>query len=414
MAVVLVVALIALGAGAAYFWKDIERRIKKTDVNVTAAGGGVLNILVIGTDYREGAQSREDLKRFGKADGKRADTIILMQVVPSEKRAVLVQFPRDLWVPIPGKGTAKINSAFAAGADKVIETVEQLSGVPVNHYVEVNFYGFRALVDAIGGIDVCLDRPMRDSVLQFRLPAGVSHLGGNEALTYVRSRHSDADGDFGRIRRQQQFMRTVVAKLGRPSVLLNPFKVRSLATAFASNVTTDQDFKLTDMARLAQSVRSVSPEAMRSYTVPGEVGSTGGQSVVFMDRDRAEALFQALRDKADPEQALAPKPVPVVVEDASGKNLGRRVGDDLGQRGFQVTGVTEAPAPQKATSVISPRASANDARRLVGIVPGAKLLFGGTEIRLVLGSSFTGLTQAPKGEAPAPSGPCADFDPGAQ
>lgn len=414
VAFVLVCFLIMGAATAAYFWKDIERQIHRKDLPglVEAAGSPTLNILVIGTDSRESPMSREDIKRFGRVGGKRADTIILVQVVPSQRRAALVAFPRDLWVPIPGHGINKINSAFQYGPDVVIEAVHQISGVSINHYVEVNFNGFRRLVDSIGGIDVCLDRAMNDKMLQFRLPGGVSHLDGNAALTFVRSRHADADGDFGRIRRQQQFLRTVVAKLGRPSVLVNPFRVHSLATAFAANVTTDRDFKLTDMAKLARNVKSVSPEQMQTYTVPGELGRAGGQSVVLPDTERANVLFGALRDAIDPAQALAPNPVRVAVEDASGRGIAAAVASELTKRGFVVTRSGPAARTQRRSQVISPGPLFNDARRVVVVVPGAQLLRGGTEIRLVLGTGFRELAQAPKGEAPAPGGPCANFKPG--
>lgn len=368
---------------------------------------------MIGTDFRDPSQTRQDVKDFGRVGGRRADTIILVQAVPTERRAVLVQFPRDLYVPIPGRREGKINSSFEDGPDKVIQTVQGLTGIPINHYVEVNFYGFRHLVDAVGGVDVCLDQPLRDSQLRFRLPAGVTHLDGKTALSFVRSRHSDPDGDFGRIRRQQQFLRTIVAKLGQPSILLNPLRVHNLATAFAANVTTDRDFKLGDLARLARHVRSVKPEQMQTFTVPGEIGRARRESVVLLDRERADVLFRALREVRDPEQALAPQPVEVAVEDASGKALGSSVAAELGKRGFVVSRTATLPTIQSRTEVHSPRVRANDARRLIGVVPGSRLLFKGADIRLVIGSRFGGLAKAPKGEAPRPGGPCQNFNSGA-
>lgn len=409
----LVLVLLAAGAGAAYFWKDIERRIRRVGVGeLTAASGGTRNILVIGTDSRAFVDTAEDARKFGRVGGRRADTVMLVQAVPSERRAVLLSFPRDLWVPIAGDGMGKITTSFEHGPEAVIQTIQDLTGIPVNHYVQVDFNGFRHLVDAVGGIDVCLDKAMRDSVLRFRLGAGPHHLDGDSALTFVRSRHSDADGDFGRIRRQQQFLRAVVSKIGKPSVLLNPIRMHGLAGAFAENVTTDREFRMTDMLRLAKNVREVSPDQMQTYTVPGDIGRAGSQSVVRMDRQKAEPLFQALRDGQDPAEALAPKPVQVVVQDASGRGVGERVAADLRARGFEVAGVVEAPAVQTRTTVMSPRSSANDARRVLSVVSGARLAYGGTSITLVVGTNYRGLVQAPKGEAPQPGGPCVGFDPG--
>jgi LCP family protein required for cell wall assembly len=413
-AIVVTVALVAGAGGAAWSWKEIERRLHRTEVDLQPVTGPAMNVLVIGSDSRSGLRDPEDIKRFGRSvEGKRSDTIILAQIVPSQKRAVLIHFPRDLWVSIPGRRDAKINSAYDLGPQTLVDTIERLSGVPINHYVEVDIKGFRNMVNSVGGIDVCLDRPLRDSVLQFRLPAGPSHLDGNTALTFVRSRHADPDGDFGRIRRQQQFLRAVVSKVGRPSVLLNPFRLNGLATAFASNVTADKELALGDLIPLARSVQRVTPEQMETFTVPGDIGRAGGQSVVLVDKVKAGKLFSAVRNAEDPKGVLEPAPTELVVEDASGKSVGASVAESLKARGFSVLRMVDSAQVKTQTSVIAPRSAANDARKVVAIVPGSTLLFGEGEMRLVIGSSFKGLVPAPKGEGPAPAGPCAGFNPAA-
>lgn len=324
----LVITVLATAAGAAYFWREIEGLFERQDLVLDPAGGGALNILLVGSDSREGISDPKDVERFGSVGGRRADTIILAQVVPSQRRGVIVGFPRDLWVSIPGNGrthrthSGKINSAYGLGQQTLIDTVQQTTGLPINHYMEVDITGFRHMVDAIGGIDVCVTEPFYDSKLRFQLPQGPNHLDGNAALSYVRARHATPDGDFGRIRRQQQFLRAVMNRVGRPAVLGNPLRVNELARAFASNVTVDQYFQLDDMIRFAVSVKRIPPDALKTYTVPGDIGRAGGQSVVLADGDRAGKLFGALRDNVDPAERLEARPQGPASSGASGASPG--------------------------------------------------------------------------------------------
>jgi anionic cell wall polymer biosynthesis LytR-Cps2A-Psr (LCP) family protein len=143
-----------------------------------------------------------------------------------------------------------------------------------------------------------------DSKLNFRLPQGGNHLDGNTALSYVRARHATPDGDFGRIKRQQQFIRAVMGQIGKPAVLGNPVRVNELARSFAQNVTVDQAFQLDDLVRFALSVRRVGPDQLLTYSVPSHSGSVGGQSVVLINSQEAEVLFSALRNGADPSEVI--------------------------------------------------------------------------------------------------------------
>jgi LCP family protein required for cell wall assembly len=301
--------LIVAGVAAGYsYWRIIGGLFTRTSVSLEPASGGVLNVLLVGSDSREGLQDPLDVERFGSVGGRRADTIILAQIVPGQQRGVLLHLPRDLYVTVHGEGRqfqAKINSAYNYGPQGVIDTVGALTRLPINHYMEVDIRGFRGMVDAIGGIDVCVaDSNFYDSTLNFRLPQGNNHMDGNSALSYVRARHATPDGDFGRIKRQQQFIRAVMGKVGKPAVLGNPVRVNELARAFAQNVTVDQFFQLDDLVRFALSIRRVGPEQLLTYSVPGRSGRVGGQSVVLIDTQQAEVLFSALRNGADPSQVL--------------------------------------------------------------------------------------------------------------
>ena len=304
----LLIIVAAFGAGYAY-WRVIGGLFTRTNVTLDPAAGGVLNVLLVGSDSREGLSDPADIQRFGSVGGRRADTIILAQIVPSEQRGVLLHLPRDLFVTVHGAGgrqyEAKINSAYNDGPQGVIDTVGALTRMPINHYMEIDIRGFRQMVDAIGGIDVCIDDPdFYDSRLNFRLPQGTNHLDGNSALSYVRARYATPDGDFGRIERQQQFIRAVMGKIGKPSVLGHPVRVNELARAFARNITVDQLFQFDDLVRFALSVRRVGPDQLLTYSVPGRTGHVGSQSVVLIDTQPAEVLFSALRNGADPSQAV--------------------------------------------------------------------------------------------------------------
>jgi anionic cell wall polymer biosynthesis LytR-Cps2A-Psr (LCP) family protein len=129
-------------------------------------------------------------------------------------------------------------------------------------------------------------------------------MDGNTALSYVRARHATANGDFGRIERQQQFIRSVMGKIGKPAVLGNPARVNELARSFAQNITVDQSFQFDDLVRFALSIRRVGPDQLLTYSVPGHSGRVGSQSVVLIDTQQAEVLFSALRNGADPSQVI--------------------------------------------------------------------------------------------------------------
>jgi LCP family protein required for cell wall assembly len=303
----LVLLVVAATVGGFLYWRVIGGLFDRQDVNLTPASGKALNVLLVGSDSREGLTDPLDVERFGSVGGRRADTIILAQLVPTEQRGVMLHFPRDLFVNVHAEGRqfeSKINAAYGYGPQSVIDTVGALTRVPINHYMEIDIRGFRAMVDAIGGIDVTNDTSLYDSKLNFKLPAGTSHLDGNQALSFVRARHATPDGDFGRIKRQQQFIRAVMSKVGKPSVLGNPVRVNDLARSFAANVKVDQYFQLDDLVRFALSVRRVGPDQLETFSVPGNVGYRARQSVVVMDPTQAEPIFAALRNGDDPGKLI--------------------------------------------------------------------------------------------------------------
>lgn len=316
--------IVASVSGFYLYARVINGLFTRTNVSLQAASGNALNILLVGSDSRSGLTSPADVARYGsnQVSGQRADSIMLMQIIPKQQRGVLLSFPRDLWVTIHNgqhEFHSKLNSAYSFGPQAMIDTVAGITGIPINHFMEINFVGFRRMVDAVGGIDVCMSQRIYDSQLRFGLPTGKSHLDGIAALNFVRARHATPGGDFDRIKRQQQFLRAVMTKIGRPNVLGNPVRVNQLARSFAQNVKVDQYFQLSDMIRFALSVRRVGLDQLETYSVPGDVGDIGGASVVELDPTRATPLFNAIKNAQDPRTVLGSPATPAPAPRSTGR-----------------------------------------------------------------------------------------------
>ncbi|MFJ9713685.1 LCP family protein [Streptomyces sp. NPDC101234] len=283
----------------------------------TALVRGAQNILVIGSDTRAGDGNR----RYGKDSGtERSDTTILLHLAADRRSATAVSLPRDLMVHMPGclqsdghRGEPSFtlfNSAFEVGGSAcTVRTVEKLTDIRVDHYVVVDFSGFKDMIDAIDGVQVCLKKPIDDKAAKLRLPAGRVTLDGEQALGYVRARKSLGDGsDTGRMDRQQQFLGALVGKVQSSDVLLNPAKLYPLLDAATSALTTDPELaSLRGLYQLVRGVRAIPTEHVQFLTVPRE------PYVYDSNRDqlvagRADALFSLLR---------ADRPVAVTKKNAS-------------------------------------------------------------------------------------------------
>jgi LCP family protein required for cell wall assembly len=270
----------------------------------------VCNYLILGSDSRKGL-SPEEQEVFGtdKEIGgeNRSDTIILVQTDPRRDKAVIVSFPRDLWVEIPGKGSGKINSAFEGGIDGggpqlVARTVERLTGLDINHLLYVDLAGFEGIVDTLGGVDMCIPYDIYDPLTALDLEAGCQRLDGHDALGYVRTRHLPCDSvpDFARIGRQQQFLRAVINRLLQPEELI---QAPRLVKPIARNLVTDRGFDLGEVIYLVNKLHGLGTTDARAEfrAVPGTPtliypeGYPGGLSVVRMD-PAARDLFRALRE----------------------------------------------------------------------------------------------------------------------
>ncbi|MYV42620.1 LytR family transcriptional regulator [Streptomyces sp. SID1328] len=294
----------------------------------TALVSGAQNILLIGTDSRAG----DGNEQYGRDSGaERSDTTILLHLAADRRSATAVSLPRDLMVRVPacpraGGGRtepsfAMFNTAFQLGGSAcTIRTVEELTGIRVDHHMVVDFSGFKQMVDAVDGVPVCLRKPIDDKAARLKLPAGRVTLDGEQALGYVRARKTLGDGsDTDRMDRQQRFLGALVEKVRSDGVLLNPVKLYPVLDAATSALTTDPELaSLRGLYRLVRGVRDIPTEHVRFLTAPRE------PYVYDSDRDQlvqpeAGQLFARLR--ADR---------PVEVTDTSPDTGGKSPGDSTG------------------------------------------------------------------------------------
>lgn len=325
--------------------------------------GAPANFLIVGSDTRAFVEGEAATEAFGAHDtSARSDTIMVAHLDPKAHRAYVVSFPRDLWVDIPGHGNAKINAAFNSGPQTLIDTLEQDFGVPINHYLEVDFQTFRDAVNAIGHVNVFFPAPARDRFSGLDIPrAGCVPLDGDQALAYVRSRYYQelgADGrwsgdgmaDIARIGRQQSFLRrlagSAIAKAGS-----NPFAALDLSSAVMHNVRRDpalDDDELLSFVAAFVDIDPYDPNAVEMVTYPWKSGpDQGGQSVLYPDSGAAGSVLSRLRDTAgstgSPPPEVAPSTVRVRVLNGSGANgAAREVMDGLRRAGFSGAGTGNA------------------------------------------------------------------------
>jgi LCP family protein required for cell wall assembly len=286
------------------------------------------NALLVGSDSREGLTEEEQL-RFGAEEvgGERADTIILAHVDPANNRVTMIQFPRDLYVPIDGGYSNKVNTALMGGPSPLVRTIEDLTGLEINHYAQVNIAGFRDIVDAIGGVEICIPDPIPfDPKTGIEVPeeeTGMVEFDGERALRFVRSRNF-ATGDFERIANQQKFMSAALNKVTSTSTFFRPGRIVSLYRAVGDNLVIDEGTKLSRLLNIARRLRSFDPETYEAYIVPnlGTATNEAG-SVVLPDEEAMAVMFDAVADNESPAAAdgvpdVDPSTVDVGVYNGSG------------------------------------------------------------------------------------------------
>jgi LCP family protein required for cell wall assembly len=259
---------------------------------------GPINILVAGIDTRGGLTRRQEIQlHVGDAISDNTDTLMLVHIPADHASAQVVSLPRDSWLNIPGHGMNKINAALGIGGPELmVKTVEQATGMVINDYVEINFLGFVKVIDALGGVNVCLPFAVNDPYSGLHLAAGRHHVDGVTALEFVRDRHSFALSDIARIGDQQQLLSSVLTEAMSSGLLSNPIRLQQFLSSFTAAVKVDNGFNLIELAQELRGLRSQDitfttvPLASLNYMTPN------GQSAVLWDKAAAAALFKGLRD----------------------------------------------------------------------------------------------------------------------
>lgn len=262
-----------------------------------------LNILLLGADDGKGQSVAQDLK-----DGKwtpflhRSDTIIIVHISANRKSVDLVSIPRDTWVPIKGypysHGHGKINAAFAYGGPALaLPTVEHLTGVHIDHMAIIDYTGFKDLTTALGGVRVYVPHTFYDDSQRITWHKGWHNLQGKKALAYVRTRHGLANGDFGRIMRQQNFMRATMGKLLSSGTTRNPIRLAQVVSVITHYITVDSTWQTDEIRNLALSLRNITSKNVHFYTAPlGHYAvAPDGEDIVKLAKKQSAALFKALR-----------------------------------------------------------------------------------------------------------------------
>jgi len=320
---------------------DVTDKIERVDVVVDEApleAPEAGNYLIVGSDSRAFAVGDANAENsFGAVEGARGDTLMVAHIDPSIQEVLIVSFPRDLLVEIPGHGRAKINAALDFGPDVLVDTFRTNFGIDIHHYANVDFVSFQTLVDAMGGVQVYVANPIRDwhydperrenvNETGLELEAGCQLLNGEQALAYVRTRYfqefvdgkwqSDPLADLGRITRQQQFVRLLVSA-ARDAALRNPLEAKRLAEAAVSNLTADEELRQAQILGALDTFRNLdpaNPEAVEMQRLPivdgGKVPGVG--AVLRMQQPQADDLLDRLRTFAPadlpPPTTAAPDP----------------------------------------------------------------------------------------------------------
>jgi LCP family protein required for cell wall assembly len=415
-------ALLLTAAGLSYVYTKYSKlpRLALGSVLTAEEDDGPQNFLLVGVDSDENLDS-DDPARAGRGNvgGERSDTVMVLRVDPATNHASLLSFPRDLWLPLASGGNQRINAAIQkGGAGLLIDTIEQYFGIPIHHYVQVDFAGFEQLVDVVDGVNVYFPTPARDLHSGLDIDtAGCATLGGRQALSYVRSRHyqryedgrwrTDPSGDLGRVSRQQDFiiraLHRAVAKGAR-----SPLTLDRLVDAGLATVTVDDVLTADDIIQLGRAFRSFDPGALVTYSLPTHPGSAGGASIQRLDDEEAQPILDRFRG-TDPSD-LEPRAVRVLVLNGSGRSgHAAQTSEALSAVGFAAAGTGEAERFDVTEPVVRYTSGNEDKARLVAryLEPTAQLqLVDGpldADVVVVTGAGLEGVRTQPGPELPPSS-----------
>ncbi|MFG2089273.1 MULTISPECIES: LCP family protein [unclassified Spirillospora] len=445
-------AFVLLTSGGAWAFQNyVTGMIDKVSVGGLGEGGGpkgAMTILVAGVDRRDGlTRAQQKAAKLGHQQGERSDTMLLVHVSRDHDSVSIVSLPRDSHVTIPAhrsngsegaKGAripsrpGKLTWAYQfGGPDLTVSTIKRATGLSIDHYVEVNFYGFVHMVDALGGVDVCTEQPVSDVKSGLRLPAGTSHVDGMKALAFARARYSLTGGsDLGRIDRQQQFMASMLKQALSTKTLGDPVKSTKFLNAALKSLRVDPELA-DNLPELADQMKDLSTDDLTFAKVPLSNpdhqavlwNSPSAQSTVQWDQGKARDLFAKIRkdeplaertgkpsatpsQKPGNELTVPPEDISVRVLNAIGtRGLATKAGAQLEELGFDVTvppGVARTGL-QKTQIQYGPD-GADAAKTLAAAIPDAKLKKVsslGSKVQVMVGANWDGVKKV---EVAAPSG----------
>lgn len=405
---------------------------------------GAENFLLIGSDIRRGVEAADEAAdSAGDAEAgrsARSDTMMLVHLPADRGRMLVLSFPRDVQIDRPacetwdvrtgaysgqrdqGETGVKINTAYQVGGPKcAVQVVQQLTGVSVNHFLSIDFAGFTAMADAVGGVQVCVNQPVKDSFLGEVVPRpGPIELTGATALDFVRARHVEGDptSDYGRIQRQQKFLAALAREALTDRVLADPTRLGKLVDALAANTFAD-NVTVEDLLELGRSAQGLDAGRVTFVTVP-TTGTANDRGNEELRAEEAAALFRSVIDGAQPGGAPAgstsaspPPPATVapdqiklqVLNGTPQGGLAGQIARKLGDVGFDVIKVGNAKEQAPQTIIRYSAAGEAQARTVVAAVPAAQLELDpsmGGALELVLGDGFDGVVKAVQAGQPAP------------
>jgi LCP family protein required for cell wall assembly len=365
----------------------------------TPETGEPMTFLVLGSDSREGLpEDWED--DFGAFGGERADVIMLAHVLPEQGRIQLLSIPRDLRVEIPGHGFDKINAAFAfGGAELAVETIRQSLDVPIHHYVEVDFAGFAAIVEAVGGVEIEFASPARDLKSGLSVDAGTQLLDGRQALAYARSRsYEELRGgawtfvdanDIGRTGRQQRIITQIMREMAGPQIVVDAPEVVS---GLAQHMVVDTAFRDIEFGTLAWAFREFGSRSVDAATLPVTGKEIDGSWYAVPVEDDAERMLAAFRNGGSLVLTAGGEPTTVAVLNGNGTNgLASAWGDWLVARGFDVVEIGDAGDGEWPVSqVVAASGDGGLAEELADMLPFGEATVGavgaGSDLVLILGT----------------------------
>lgn len=439
-AAALAVILVVVGGYAAYSYFRFVGGVKHVDViskPTNDVDGQDQNILLVGDDHRPDGASQAELDQLSTTDdggGTNTDTMMVLHIPANGKSATLISLPRDSWVDVPGHGMNKLNSAFslggggtdaASGAKLLIQTVQNLTGLSIDHYVRVSLLGFYTIAQALGPVEVCLNNAVDDPYSGANFPAGVSTLDAKQALSFVRQRHGLPRGDLDRVVRQQYFLSVEAHKFLSAGTLLNPGKLTKVLDAVSGSLETDPGL---NFLQLGAQLQGLTGGKIQSATIPISGTPTitvdgDDISIVEVDTAAMPAFIQSLMGTPTAyEQATAAKPADTsvtVLNGGSANGAATTGSETLAAAGFK----TGAPgdADSRATTVIQyPKGQEAQAKAVAAFLAGATVqeTSSVSGVTVILGEdgimpaapTAGGANPAPApAPAPTPSGPATNY-----